>query len=205
MWTCICGHQNADIGNFCVACGTNKNAVFSAQLGDDAIWFYYQGSHRFGPVSPREIAELLHAGALDRNTPVWKAGMNDWTRLYQTVLATFVPNLMPAAPFQAISDIYAWLLAILPLIVGTVLIGLGVSNLAAILSIWLLNTLFWALDVWEIKKTTGRFDSWLWTIFLLTPVYLFIRSGKAGQRYGYAVVWCILYICFIVVYAIGVY
>ncbi|WMJ82621.1 DUF4339 domain-containing protein [Oscillospiraceae bacterium LTW-04] len=86
MWRCTCGYQNSDIGNFCVACGTPKTAAISAQLADDVAWFYYKGNHRFGPASSNEIVGLLQSGELNRNTMVWKAGMNDWVPLHQTAL-----------------------------------------------------------------------------------------------------------------------
>lgn len=203
MWICTCGHQNADIGNYCVACGMSKNAATAAQLADDVAWFYYLGNQRMGPVSSREIAGSLHAGTLDRNTLIWKSGMPDWAPLHRTALSALAPHLMPPAPLQAVSDVYAWLLAVFPMAVGTVLAMLGVKYIGIALGIWSLTLLFWVLDVREIKKTTDRFDAWVWTIFLFMGVYLFIRASKAGQRYGYAIVWCVFYICFIAAYVLS--
>lgn len=202
MWRCSCGYENSDIGNFCVACGTAKSAALSAQLSDDAAWFYYQGSRRFGPVSSHEIAGLLHAGELDRDTLVWKSGMNDWVPLHQTALNTLVPHLMPPPPLQAASDIFAWLLALMPMCVATFLSILRADKVGITLVIVLLTIFFWALDVWELDKTKNHLGAWIWTILLLTPAYLFIRSSKAGRRYGYAVAWCIVYACFVFIYAI---
>ncbi len=202
MWTCTCGYQNADIGNFCVACGAAKSAALSAQLSDDAAWFYYKGNQRFGPVSSHEVAGLLHAGGLDRETLMWKAGMNDWVPLRQTALNTLSPHLMPPAPLQAVGDVFAWLLALMPTCVTMVLSFLKVNSIGVMLATVAVTILFWALDIWELKKTNSRLGAWIWTIFLVTPVYLFIRSGKAGRRYGYAVAWCILYACFVLIYAI---
>ncbi|MDF3004596.1 MAG: hypothetical protein K0S22_1068 [Oscillospiraceae bacterium] len=205
MWRCTCGYQNSDIGNFCVACGTPKNAAISAQLGDNIAWFYYKGSHRFGPASSSEIAGLLHAGELDRNTMVWKAGMNNWVPLYQTALSAVAPHLMPPPPLESASDVYAWLLAICPFIVGIVLTMLKVNNIGIILAISVLSLLFWALDVWELKKTKNSLSAWIWLVFLLTPAYLFVRSSKAGKRYGYSSTWCIIYVCYLFTYALSLF
>ncbi|HWP51594.1 MAG TPA: DUF4339 domain-containing protein, partial [Clostridia bacterium] len=192
---CTCGHQNSDIGNFCVACGMTKTAATAAQLSDDTVWFYYRGSQRVGPTSTREIAKLLHANMLDRNTPVWKSGMNDWAPLHQTALGALASQRIPAAPLQTVSDIYAWMIALLPMTVGVILSVLKVTSLGVFLAVSSLTIIFEVLDLREIKKATGRLESWVWFILLLTPVYLFIRAGKAGQRYGYAIAWCVLYFC----------
>lgn len=197
MWTCTCGHQNSDIGNFCVACGMAKNEALAAQLSDDVAWFYYRGNQRFGPVHAREIGALVHEGVLDRDTLIWKAGMDKWTPLHQTALGALAPHLMPPAPLQSVSDVYAWLLAILPVVVGMVLSILKANYFGVILAVGVLTILFWGLDVWELKKAKNDLSTWIWLVFLLTPAYLFVRAGKVGQRYGYAIAWCVIYVCWL--------
>ena len=198
MWRCTCGYQNSDIGNFCIACGAAKSDVISAQIGENVQWHYYKDSNRCGPVAASEIAGLLRINEIDRNTLVWKAGMTDWVPLCQTALNTLVTDVLPPIPMQAVSDIYAWLLATLPLIFAIIIHSNHMNKLTFLLVVWILNILFWALDVWELKKTNNHLGFWIWTVFALVPAYLFIRSSKAGKRYGYSITYIALLVILLI-------
>ena len=115
------------------------------------------------------------------------------------------PHLMPPPPLESASDVYAWLLAVLPFIVIIVLTILKVNNIGIILAISVLSLLFWALDVWELKKTKNSLSAWIWLVFLLTPAYLFVRSSKAGKRYSYSITWCIIYVGYLFIHAFSLF
>lgn len=202
MWYCNCGHSNSDDGNFCTACGVAKSNVYSDQISCDYVWHYYKGQQRFGPSSSKDIARLLYSGELNRNTLVWKSGMTNWVPLHQTALSTLAPDLMPPMPLQAASDGYAWALAIMPISTNIILKLTRVNVVVSLIVGGFLTLFFWGLDVFELKKTNNAVWSWAWSGLVATPAYLFIRANKAGQRYGYAITWCFLYVFYFIIIVI---
>ncbi len=187
MWRCSCGRENVDIGNFCIACGAAKSDVISAQISEDAQWYYYKGSDRCGPVAASEIANLLRIGEIDRKTLVWKSGMTDWAPLNQTALNTLATDVVPPIPMQAISDKYAWALATVPFLCDLFLTQLNIIGLINMLIIIGINCAFLILDIKEIKKVGGNPGNWIWLGFVIIPVYLFVRASKVNRKYGYAI------------------
>lgn len=194
MWKCSCGRENSDIGNFCVACGAAKSDAISAQLGEDAQWYYYKGGDRSGPVTANEIAALLRSTEIDRKTLVWKAGMADWSPLNQTALNTLATDVVPPIPIQAASDKYAWALATSPFLVSLILTMVNVTGISRTIIIIVINCLFLILDIQEIKKTGNDPGSWIWLGAVIVPVYLFVRASKVNQKYGYAIINCIIFV-----------
>lgn len=187
MWRCSCGRENVDIGNFCIACGAAKSDVISAQISEDAQWYYYKGSDRCGPVAASEIADLLRIKEIDRKTLVWKSGMVDWIPLNQTALNTLATDVIPPIPMQAASNKFAWALAIIPILVDTASLLLGIPKDYCLTTSWILVLIFWALDVHDIEKTGNELGLWQWLGLLFIPAYLFARSYKVDHKYSYSI------------------
>lgn len=188
-----CGRENADIGNFCIACGAAKKDVISAQISEDVQWYYYKGSDRCGPVAASEIADLLRIKEIDRKTLVWKTGMVDLIPLNKTALNTLATDVVPPIPLQAASNKFAWALAIIPILVYTAFMLLGIPENYCITTSWILNLIFWVLDVNHIEKTGNELGLWQWLGLIYISAYLFARSYKVDHKYSYSIS-CIIFL-----------
>jgi hypothetical protein len=97
-----------------------------------------------------------------------------------------------------LSDKWAWTLACVPIMSSLLYfflqsiteIGSGFSFIIAIV----MNIIFWQLDNRELKKASIDSDKWIWTGFILVPVYLFLRASKTKRAYGYAITWCVIFV-----------
>ena len=201
MWTCTCGRQNSDVGNFCVACGSNKGDILSIDLSEDTQWYYYKGGERLGPVAAKEIEAFLRAEVIDRKTLVWKAGMSDWRPLAQTALNTLAVTVLPPVPLEAASDKYAWAIVMMP-ICQFILELIGIPTVPNIIVVALINIFLWLLDMNEMSNTHNKVGLWGILGIIFMPAYLFVRGHKLGRKYGYAIVYCVLLICIFIISAV---
>ena len=60
------------------------------------------GDKQEGPVEQDTIAELIQAGQVTGNTPVWRDGMANWLQLSQTELSSYASVKVPP-PFKGMS------------------------------------------------------------------------------------------------------
>ena len=58
-------------------------------MNNEVLWYYIEGDKQIGPVSENEIAGLIQAGHIKRDTYVWKEGMGDWAEAYMSDLAGY--------------------------------------------------------------------------------------------------------------------
>ena len=82
-----------------------------------------------------------------------------------------------------ISDVYAWVLAFMP-ILGITMCTLSPSTDQLCLSIGvcsLVSLLFWIADINEIKKQQKIYGGWIAWGFVFAPIYLWIRGVKVGR------------------------
>lgn len=98
--------------------------------------------------------------------------------------------------FGKLSDKWAWMLAIAPMLGGVVTILLavtldeiGVFGRGVVL--FSLNTLFMVLDIKELEAKGKSLGGLGFLGFVFIPVYLFMRANKTTKEYGYAFVWCV--------------
>ncbi|SFE32621.1 protein of unknown function [Thermoanaerobacter thermohydrosulfuricus] len=160
----------------------------------NANWYYVHNSKRIGPVSAKEIYQLVKNGRLDSNSLVWRKGFKNWTKLSLTAFATITNNVPPVLGSE-VNNSYVWWLAFLPII------GILIENILSILlnknisRFWLvtyiLNSLFASADNRRLKEAGYNTDklgsSWL------VPVYLFKRAKLLNQSKSYAIVWCVTF------------
>jgi hypothetical protein len=99
----------------------------------------------------------------------------------------------------SISDKWVWTLACIP-ILGMLLeqfifgfVGYS-SEWMGFLIFLVLNCTFVTLDINELKNKAFNPEGWIWLGFLLVPIYLFIRASKTNKKYGYAILWCVLFV-----------
>ena len=110
-------------------------------------------------------------------------------------------------PYPNLSDKWVWALACVP-IISNLLVGfiLGFmvgaranvdETMATIISVGvplLFNCLFVFEDVKELKRNGQEANNWIVLGILLIPVYLFLRASKTNKQYGYAILWCCLFV-----------
>jgi len=105
---------------------------------------------------------------------------------------------------DGLSDVWVWLLAFVPLF-GTIaeIIVLSVINdnvewIGTAIFICF-NILFMTLDLKELNLRRFPTDGWGWLGYLFVPVYLFMRAAKTNRKYGYAILWCVLFGVFVII------
>jgi len=169
----------------------------------EMIWYYATNGNRIGPVSPNDLQDMYKSETLSSNSKVWKLGMPDWVELSQANVID-MENTPPPLVGSDINNIYAWALAIVPIVLASITIGLLRNQITNDISlstivIALLTVVLWILDKAALKKAGYKSSGWMYTVLLLTPLYLFIRAHRTGKKYGYAICWCVLFAFLIIV------
>lgn len=107
--------------------------------------------------------------------------------------------------FGPVSDVWAWMLGSVPItgwILEEIIGRLYYGNVYALVSqnTWLgiivffgMNITFFMLDAKELKQKGRDTEGWMWLGLILVPIYLFLRASKVNKKYGYAVLWCVLF------------
>lgn len=165
-------------------------------------WYYEDNGERRGSLDEAQMIELIHAGRLDRHTPVWKIGSADWQLLDDSELRSHLDSLAPPpSSSRDIDNRLIWLLACAPLL-GHLLewvlaFALNTSQIQTERAMeaaryWYatlaLNLLLGVLDERRLKQTghdTARLRGWVW----LAPAYLYRRARHLGHSLGYFVAW----------------
>ena len=58
-------------------------------------WFYESDGEKKGPVTEKEIGELIRSGTVTAKSHVWKQGLTDWKSVEETELNTYVDKSVP--------------------------------------------------------------------------------------------------------------
>ena len=58
-------------------------------------WFYEGDGEKKGPVTEKEIGELIRTGTLTAKSRVWQQGFTDWKSVEETELNTYVDKSVP--------------------------------------------------------------------------------------------------------------
>ncbi len=61
----------------------------------EAAWFYAEDGDRHGSLDEAQMIELIRAGRLGGDTPVWKIGYTDWRLLDDSELRPHLDALSP--------------------------------------------------------------------------------------------------------------
>ena len=95
-----------------------------------------------------------------------------------------------------INNKYVWALATVPILTSWMIVwlfgifGLTFSTIVTIV----LNIVFLSLDVKVLENAGKKPEKWLWLGVVLIPLYLFVRANMTDKKYGYGIVWCILFL-----------
>lgn len=65
------------------------------------MWYYVQNGQRVGPVGEDEVRSLIANGTIQRQTLVWKKGMQNWVQAGTTELAAWFSSTPPVPPAYA--------------------------------------------------------------------------------------------------------
>ncbi len=105
-----------------------------------------------------------------------------------------------AKNYPNLSDKWAWTLACIPILssiiagfIGAMLSIQDIAFLDFILSITG-NCILLVLDTKELNRNGLDAGNWLWLGIFLIPVYMFMRASKTNRQYGYAILWCCLFV-----------
>lgn len=162
-------------------------------------WFYNVGGKRLGPVTESDLRSQFANGTISGDTLVWNAESGgDWKRFVE--VDQFKPtagNSPPPLPTSAVSDRWAWAMALTPLpmfaldYVAARVTGRGFDfGTYALISLIFYLT-FLALDGRAVSEAgygsrMRGAGAWL----LITPAaYLFARSRRLGKSLLLGFVW----------------
>lgn len=173
-------------------------------------WLYEHNGQRKGPISEREIIQLIKTSAIFHGTLVWRQELQSWLKVENTDLGVHLDtNTPPPLSGEHINNTLVWVLAFAPLI-GLFLEGLMAGIMHAgngyAAQTELENSDYWFvtlalnialafLDERRLKKAghdTEKFKGWVW----LVPVYLLQRAKATKQNRAYFIVWIA---CFVLV------
>ena len=188
---CIsCGCELIDYEDFCSQCGSCQNSTED----NNRVWYYIYLNERKGIYSDTEIVNLIRSGVISRDTLIWRNGIDNWVKASNSIFQSQFAFSVPPVPVNELSDRMAWTLATVPIGVSILL-----TSVVGHAAIWItvvtiiLNCIFLIMDIKELRKSGQNVDNWIYLGFLLVPVYLFIRASKTNKKYGYPIVWCVLF------------
>jgi hypothetical protein len=177
-----------------------------------AEWYYVVNGVRKGPVTSAALKDTLDNKELETDAPVWRKGMSEWKSLRNSDLAHLVATEPPAVASELIGNGYAWILAVIPLIVGLFDASIAYKNNQALAWTGLTgapynpssdlpwqipffaNLIIGLFDLNRLRKAGhGRWWMGLMAV-LLVPVYLFARAKRLKQRPSYAIAWIVSFV-----------
>ncbi|KAA6167178.1 DUF4339 domain-containing protein [Pseudomonas veronii] len=153
---------------------------------NQALWFYDDGGSRVGPFTESDIKELLKVSKIRHGTLVWRTGMDTWAPIETTELKAEVTILPPPLNKDSISNHWAWLLALSPLL-GFVDLGINTS-VGVIIGLVVVIALC-GLDSRKFHQA-GHNPPSIWWCFI-PPVYLYIRSSRLKANYLPMIAWIV--------------
>lgn len=149
------------------------------------MWYYALNNQQFGPVDEDKIKELVANATINANTMVWTAGMQNWTPLSQTPLASLVGELPPAAPppvyappmvtkdpeVKKLDDLFMWFWISL---IGILIFGLGLIP-AVVLFFILIHKAWKAVQRDGIRATPDQAVAYCmipgWNLYWMFPAF----------------------------------
>jgi hypothetical protein len=103
-----------------------------------------------------------------------------------------------------LSDKWVWTLACVPIMSSLLYLflqsNIEVGSEFSLIVAIVMNIIFLLLDDRELKKASINPNKWIWTGFIIIPIYLFVRASKTKRKYGYAIAWCVLFVLDIILF-----
>lgn len=215
-----CGSEIKVGAKFCTVCGNKINEKQDTNQSNSSNWFCLikeDGKYvKMGPYSIRELKALQAIGKIDRETSVWRSGLEEWMPLNKTTLFQELrfDEMAPPIVKEHVTNTWVWILAFAPLISLAIYQVIGRQYVISKLSDGslytdysnILNTLqimsiviTLGLNIfltWKDEKTLRQLghNTQLLGSYWLIPVYLFKRAKYLKQNYAYAIVWIITFV-----------
>jgi len=188
------------------------NDIQPPPLPTEGQWYFVQNGEKNGPTTTHELRKLLSAKAIDPETQVWRAGLRGWMPIRETELIEVVKDVPPPIAPRLVKNGAVWVVALLPLLFGfidasiahenklaawrTVVLGFPAEKIQDV-PVWLNAVITLGFCLWDrrvLRKAGYPISRWLFLTALITPIYLFIRAKRVGQRPTYAIVWILTFI-----------
>jgi len=192
MFCSRCGNELQIEAKFCPKCG--QPIGISNQNNAPDEWFYINNNMRCGPYDKEKISVFIQQGQISKDTLVWKKGMLNWLPAGQTELIHTIKDVVPPMPNNIVSNKYAWTLATIPILISWFAELIGFPTVVVIICAISLNVIFLMLDSDELNKVGINVNNWMWMGVVLVPAYLFVRASKTNKQYGYAIMWCVMFL-----------
>ena len=192
MFCSRCGNELQIEAKFCPKCGQPTGTSNQNSAPDE--WFYINNSMRCGPCDKEKISVFIQQGQISKDTLVWKKGMLNWLPAGQTELIHTIKDVVPPMPNNIVSNKYAWTLATIPILISWFVELIGFPTVVVIICTISLNVIFLMLDSDELNKVGINVNNWMWMGIVLVPAYLFVRASKTNKQYGYAIMWCVMFL-----------
>jgi len=154
-------------------------------------WFYSDGGRRKGPFNEEAMSGLVKKGAINTETPVWRAGLSEWVPLRSTAFSEVVSELPPPLTQDRISNFWAWLIAVWPWLLLGLMSVVNERVAPATVAIWIVSCIaLVVLDVGVLRAAGHTRPAYRWAVplligqFYFCTIYLYLRqrrisSGKA--------------------------
>ncbi|CDZ43107.1 Hypothetical protein NGAL_HAMBI1146_58800 [Neorhizobium galegae bv. officinalis] len=151
-----------------------------------ANWHYSVNGRQAGPVTQEEIMSKFQKGDINEDTLVWNGALGATWKRYSEVSELQQPDIPPPLPPSAITDVWIWLLAIVPALGYFVENALSTTEgdpPVVLLAYCVVNGTLGYFDERAIKQS-GRRDrsTSFWAAALLVPVYLFSRNRRLRRN-----------------------
>lgn len=154
-------------------------------------WYYVKNGAPNGPLNMEAMKQKINEGEVQRKTLVWN-GEGDWKEACISMPCNFGETPPPISG-EAVSNTFAWLTALVPL-VFILQDEFYMNSIFITILAFILNTIFILIDESTLKKAGHEAPSAWWV--LLVPIYLWKRAKAAKQKPVYF--WVNLILIFIV-------
>lgn len=192
MFCSKCGNEIQTDTKYCAKCGWRVSFEEENNVIDE--WFYINNNVRCGPFQTENMCIMIQQGHISKETLVWKKGMLNWLPAAQTELVHTIKSVVPPIPNDIVSNKYAWSLATVPILISWLMESIGFLGWVVTICTISINIIFLMLDSDELNKSGQNVNSWMWMGVVLVPAYLFVRASKTNKKYGYAIMWCVMFL-----------
>ena len=217
MFCKYCGGIIEDDSAFCKHCGKKLSSSSGTQTSyntssssngystnsqnrsgseNEKKWYFYTNNSINGPFSANELKTYIHSGTFTSSCKVICDGMPEPQMACFSELRDLFAQVEvdQSVLLKKVSCRYAWMMATIP-IAASIVVGLIFGSwIAQTIVAIVLNCIFMRLDSREIEDSGVDMEQYIWLGFTLIPVYLFIRSSKIDQNFGYSITWCIMFV-----------
>ena len=143
-------------------------------MNTEKSWYYIINNSKSEACTFDELIELVRINTITRDTPIWHLGQENWVPAIETPLKDYINAFLPKTSPEKVTNIFAWLLAIIPLSVSFIFNVLDYSEYGTIVCI-ILNIVFILLDFYEFRKANLKIDIGMLLGAFFVPIYLFVR------------------------------